>query len=136
MAKTRTDGPTKAAGKAAKPKAAAPSKLLTLILKTLDDDKAENIVAVDLMGRSSVSDSMVVASGRSARHVSSLAENLARKIKSEGFGIAPIEGLRQGDWVLVDAGDVVVHLFRPEVREFYNLESMWSGEHMPTRAAG
>ena len=103
-----------------------PSPLLARILSSLDDDKAEDIVTIDLIGRSSLCDAIVVATGRSTRHVGSLAENLARRLKEEDLGGVRIEGLPQGDWVLIDAGDVIVHVFRPEVRAFYNLEKMWS----------
>lgn len=102
--------------------------LETLILDSLDDDKAEEIVAIDLRGKSSVTDIMVIASGRSARHVNAIADHLMRKLKEVGHGKARIEGLQTCDWVLIDVGDIVVHLFRPEVRTFYNLEKMWSVE--------
>ncbi len=105
---------------------AAEPTLLERILTSLDADKAEDIVTIDLAGRSSLTDALVIASGRSSRHVSSLAEHLARKLKEAGYGTRPIDGLPQGDWVLVDAGDVIVHLFRPEVRSYYDLEGMWS----------
>jgi ribosome-associated protein len=111
-----------------KPKAETsklPKELLDLILKSLDDDKAEDIVLIDLSGKTIVADAMVVATGRSARHVSAIAEHVAEKVKAAGYGSRPIEGLATGDWVLVDAGDVVVHIFRPEVRVFYDIESMW-----------
>ena len=107
-------------------KPAAQSDLLKRILTSLDDDKAENIVTIDLEGRSALCDAAVVASGRSSRHVSAMADHLARKLKEAGYGTRPINGQGQGDWVLVDAGDVIVHLFRPEVREYYDLEGMWS----------
>jgi len=97
---------------------------LNLILKTLDADKAENIVAIDLHGKNPMADHIVVASGRSARHVSAIAEHLLESVGKTGLQ-AKVEGLRQGDWVLVDALDVIVHVFRPEVRAFYNLEKMW-----------
>ncbi|MBV8800792.1 MAG: ribosome silencing factor [Alphaproteobacteria bacterium] len=111
-----------------RPLAPAPSEqtLLCRIRESLDADKAEDVVTIDLHGRSSLADALVIASGRSARHVSSLAENLARKLKDAGYGTRPIDGLEQGDWVLVDAGDVIVHIFRPEVRVYYDLEGMWS----------
>jgi ribosome-associated protein len=100
--------------------------LLSRIISSLDDDKAEDIVTIDLAGRSSLCDALVVASGRSQRHVASTAEHLARRLKEAGYGTARVEGLPQADWVLVDAGDVIVHLFRPEVRDYYDLEGMWS----------
>ena len=100
--------------------------LLSRILTSLDDDKAEDIVTIGLKGRTSLCDALVVATGRSQRHVASTAEHLARRLKEAGYGAARVEGLPQGDWVLVDAGDVIVHLFRPEVRAYYDLEGMWS----------
>ena len=103
-------------------------ELEALVLDSLEDDKAEDIVAIDLRGKSSVTDIMIVASGRSARHVSALADHLVRKLKDHGSGKARVEGMQTCDWVLIDAGDVIVHLFRPEVRSFYNLEKMWSVE--------
>ena len=107
-------------------KAAPQSELLKRILASLDDDKADNIVTIDLEGRSALCDAAVVASGRSSRHVSAIAEHLARRLKDGGYGTRPITGQAQGDWVLVDAGDVIVHLFRPEVLDYYDLEGMWS----------
>ncbi|MEM1053741.1 MAG: ribosome silencing factor [Pseudomonadota bacterium] len=100
--------------------------LYALVMRQLDDDQAQEIVSIPLEGKSSVADHMVVASGRSTRQVAAMAQKLAEKVKQAGFGPARIEGLPQADWVLIDAGDVVVHLFRPEVRSFYNLERMWS----------
>ncbi len=99
--------------------------MLTLVLKSLDEDKAEDIVSIDLAGKTPIADYMVVASGRSQRHVSAVADHLVRRLKEDGFGAAHVEGMRQGDWVLIDGGDVVIHVFRPEVREFYRLEKMW-----------
>lgn len=99
-----------------------------LVLSQLDDDQAQEIVSIPLEGKSSIADHMVIASGRSTRQVASMAQKLAEEIKKAGFGNARIEGLPAADWVLIDAGDVVVHLFRPEVRTFYNLERMWSFE--------
>ena len=106
-------------------KAPAPTELLKRIIASLEDDKAEAIVTVDLEGRSSLCDAAVIASGRSSRHVMSIAEHLARRLKEEGYGTRPVTGAAQGDWVLVDAGDVIVHVFRPEVRDYYDLEGMW-----------
>jgi len=99
-----------------------------LVLRQLDDDQAQEIVSIPLEGKSSVADFMVVASGRSTRQVAAMAQKLAEKVKHAGFGPVRVEGLATADWVLIDAGDVVVHLFRPEVRSFYNLERMWSFE--------
>ncbi|NCP14868.1 MAG: ribosome silencing factor [Sphingomonadales bacterium] len=99
-----------------------------LVLAQLDDDQAQEIVSIPLAGKSSIADHMVIASGRSTRQVASMAQKLAEEIKKAGFGHARIEGLPAADWVLIDAGDVVIHLFRPEVRTFYNLERMWSFE--------
>ncbi|MHA1134316.1 MAG: ribosome silencing factor [Alphaproteobacteria bacterium] len=107
---------------------ADPDRLLKVVLDTLDGSKAEDIVVVDLKGKTSIGDHMVIASGRSQRHVGALADHLIKKLKDEGYGRARVEGLPQGDWVLIDAGDVIVHLFRPEVRDFYNLEKMWSAD--------
>ena len=99
--------------------------LLDTILTSLDDDKAEDIVTIDLRGRSSMADHMVICSGRSSRQVAAISEKLADRLK-QGFGLsARMEGKEQADWVLIDTGDVVVHVFRPEVREFYQLEKMW-----------
>jgi ribosome-associated protein len=103
---------------------------LARILSSLDDDKAEDLVTIDLSDRSSVCDSIVIGTGRSARHVAALAENLARRLKESGFSGVGIEGLTQGDWVLIDAGDVIVHIFREEVRSYYDLEGMWSVDEL------
>ena len=98
--------------------------LLKLVLQQLDDDQAQEVVTIDLEGKSSIADHMVIASGRSTRQVAAMAQKLAEKVKQAGFGPVKLEGLPAADWVLLDAGDVVVHLFRPEVRSFYNLERM------------
>ena len=97
-----------------------------LVLASLDDDQAVETVSIPLAGKSSIADYMVVASGRSTRQVASMANKLAEKIKAEFGRSARIEGLPTADWVLIDAGDVIIHLFRPEVRSFYNLERMWA----------
>jgi ribosome-associated protein len=102
---------------------------------TLDDGKAEEIVVIDLTGKSSMADYMIVASGRSSRQVGALAEQLVEKLKSSSHRTPGIEGRGQGDWVLVDAGDIVVHLFRPEIRSLYNLEKMWGMAPSDTPAA-
>jgi ribosome-associated protein len=119
----------KKAAKAAAPKAAKPapqSDLLKRIIASLEDDKAEAIVTIDLEGRSSLCDAAVIASGRSSRHVASIADHLARRLKEQGYGTRPVTGAAQGDWVLVDAGEIIVHVFRPEVRDYYDLEGMWN----------
>jgi ribosome-associated protein len=108
--------------------------LLDQIANWLDDAKAENIVAIDLRGKSSIGDHMVIASGRSDRHVGAIAEQVQRRLKDQGYGRIRVEGIEACDWVLIDAGDIIVHVFRPEVREFYNLEKMWSVER-PTEVA-
>mgnify|MGYP002039605699 FL=1 len=100
--------------------------LHALVMQQLDDDQAQDIVTIDLDGKSSIADHMVVASGRSTRQVASIAQKLAEKMKQDGYGPIRLEGLPAADWVVIDAGDVVVHLFRPEVRSFYNIERMWS----------
>ena len=106
------------------------AELLGEILYWLDEAKAENLVSIDLAGKSSIGDYMVIASGRSDRHVGAIADQLVEKLKEAGHRHIRVEGMDQCDWVLVDAVDVVVHLFRPEVRSFYNLEKLWS-EHSP-----
>lgn len=103
----------------------APAELLALVEMSLDDDKAEGIVVIDLAGKTSLTDYMVIASGASQRHVGAMAENLREKIKQGGIKNVSVEGQGQCDWVLIDGGDVIIHLFRPEVREFYNIEKMW-----------
>ncbi|HTX51670.1 MAG TPA: ribosome silencing factor [Caulobacteraceae bacterium] len=99
-----------------------------LLLNRLDDEKAQDVVFIDLKDKSSVADGMIVASGRSQRHVGAMADHLLRALKDAGYGRARVEGLPHCDWVLIDAGDVIVHLFRPEVRAFYNIEKIWSVE--------
>ncbi len=99
--------------------------ILARVLASLDDDKAEDIITIDLRGRSSIADYMVICSGRSSRQVGAIAEKLVERLKDEFGRICKIEGKDQGDWVLIDTQDVIVHVFRPEVREFYQLEKMW-----------
>jgi ribosome-associated protein len=106
----------------------ASAALLADVLHWLDEAKAENIIPIDLAGKSSIGDYMVIASGRSDRHVGAIGDQLQRKFKEHGVGRVRIEGIETCDWVLIDTGDIIVHVFRPEVREFYKLEKMWSGE--------
>lgn len=101
---------------------------LSLILSRLEDMKAEETVTIDLRGKSSITDYIVVTSGRANRHVGAIAENVAKGLKERGIATPHVEGLTNCDWVLIDSGDVIVHVFRPEVREFYNLEKMWTSE--------
>ena len=103
-------------------------QILELITTSLDDDKAENILTIPLQGKSVMADYMVVASGTSSRQVAAMAEHIEFKLKQNKIAILGLEGLRQADWVLIDANDVIVHLFRPEVRQFYGLERMWADE--------
>ena len=121
---------------------AAPAKpvdveaLHSLVMQSLDDDQAVEVVTIPLAGKSSIADHMVIASGRSSRQVASMANKLADKIKKEFGRLVRIEGLPVADWVLIDADDVIVHLFRPEVRTFYNLERMWAfGDESAPKAA-
>ena len=107
-----------------------------LVLQSLDDDQAVETVTIPLAGKSSIADHMVIASGRSTRQVASMAAKLAERIKAESGRSPRIEGLPTADWVLIDAGDVIIHLFRPEVRSFYNLERMWSFGDAPVAIAG
>lgn len=100
-------------------------RALNTVLASLEDSKAEDIVSIDIQGKSSLADHMIVASGRSHRHVSAVADHLLRALKDAGLGAARVEGLSGADWVLIDAGDIIVHVFRPEVREFYGIEKMW-----------
>ena len=100
-------------------------KILKLILKSLDDDKAFDVKSIDLLQRSSIADFMIIASGTSSKQVSSMANNLRQRLKDYGIKTRKPEGLINSDWVLIDAFDIVIHLFRPEVREFYRLEKMW-----------
>jgi ribosome-associated protein len=110
-----------------------PDALLSLILSSLDDDGAVDVVTIDLAGKSTIADHMVVATGRSSRHVAAISEKLVERLKAEAGVVPRIEGKEAADWVLIDAGDAIVHVFRPEVREFYQIEKMWQPE--PDRAA-
>ena len=123
------------AGAAAPLPASEPGSLHALVLQSLDDDQAQELVSIPLEGKTAIADHMVIASGRSTRQVTAMAQKLAERIKQAGFGHARIEGLPAADWVLVDAGDVIVHLFRPEVRSFYNLERMWGFGDSPAVTA-
>lgn len=115
----------------AKPAADQTQDLLKIVETSLDDDKAEDIVAIDLRGKSTIADYMVIATGRNSRQLAAMASHLDDKLTKAGVRRVSVEGANQGDWVLLDGGDVVVHLFRPEVRTFYALEKMWGAE-MPS----
>lgn len=104
----------------------AADRALQVVLASLEDSKAEDIVTIDIVGKSALGDYMVVVSGRSNRHVSAICDHLLTDLKDEGFGSARVEGLETGDWVLIDTGDIIVHVFRPEIRKFYNIERMWA----------
>lgn len=113
----------------------ASREALKTVLASLDDAKAEDTVTIDIQNKSALGDFMVVASGRSHRHVGAIADRVVGDLKGAGFGPVRVEGLRHCDWVLIDAGDLIVHVFRPEVREFYNIEKMWSAEPYSERRA-
>lgn len=115
----------KASSRKTSPKKVKKPELIDIILECLDDAKAENTNAIDIRGKSSLSDYMVVTSGRSHRHVGAVADQLSTALRDAGMAKPRIEGMPHCDWVLVDASDVIVHIFRPEVREFYNLEKFW-----------
>jgi ribosome-associated protein len=134
---TMTKTAERKAKKLAKAKVAAPKKvvavaapqwppMITAVLRQLDDSKAEQVVAMDLSGKSTIADTMIVATGRSNRHVNAIADQVVDELSKHGMKNIRIEGVPQCDWVLVDAGDVIVHVFRPEVRSFYNLEKLWA----------
>ena len=103
----------------------AARQALKLVLASLEESKSEDIVSIDITGKSALGDYMVVASGRSSRHVTAICDHLLRDLKSAGHGNVRVEGLSAGDWVLIDTGDIIVHVFRPEIREFYNIEKWW-----------
>lgn len=108
----------------------AAARALHLVLNSLEDSKAEDIVTINIAGKSALADYMVVVSGRSSRHVMAIADHLMTDLKDEGYGNARVEGLETGDWVLIDSGDIIIHVFRPEIREFYNIEKMWAAPDM------
>jgi len=109
---------------------AVADQILSIVLSSLDESKAEDLVALDISGKSALADHMVVASGRSHRHVNAVADHLLRALKEAGFGTSRVEGLNAADWVLIDTGDVIVHIFRPEVRDFYAIEKMWAEDDL------
>ncbi|WP_417671662.1 ribosome silencing factor [Roseibium sp.] len=123
-----SEGTTSSAPVQSPAKADLSRELIDTVLASLDDSKAEDIVTLEISGKSSLADQMVIASGRSHRHVGAIADHLLRDLKEAGHGNASVEGQTTCDWVLIDAGDVIVHIFRPEVRGFYNLEKMWAPE--------
>ncbi|MEO4045070.1 ribosome silencing factor [Hoeflea sp. CAU 1731] len=104
---------------------AAARHALKLVLASLEESKSEDVVSIDITGKSALGDYMVVASGRSSRHVTAICDHLLRDMKSAGYGNLRVEGLSTGDWVLIDTGDIIIHVFRPEIREFYNIEKLW-----------
>lgn len=122
----QTSGTKKSTAKQAQKAAtAAINSVLETVITCLDDSKAEKVTTIDIRDKSALADYMVIASGRSNRHVSAVADHLLRELKSIGFKSIKVEGLQNSDWVLIDIGDIIVHVFRPEVRDFYSLEKMW-----------
>jgi ribosome-associated protein len=115
--------------------AAAFASLAPLVIDTLEDAKADDIVSIDLAGKTSIADMMIVASGRSQRHAGSIAEKVIEALKEQGVRDVRVEGMPLCDWVLIDAGDIIVHVFRPEARAFYNIEKMWASEKPKLEAA-
>ncbi|MDG1005177.1 MAG: ribosome silencing factor [Emcibacteraceae bacterium] len=108
------------------------AELLQFVITSLEDDKAEDIINIDLKGKTSIADSMIIASGRSTRQVAAIADHLYRKLKHGPNG-CKLEGMDKADWVLLDAGSIIIHIFRPEVRTFYNLEKMWAVDFTPEK---
>ena len=106
------------------------ARALHLVLNSLEDSKAEDIVTINIAGKSALGDYMIVVSGRSNRHVMAISDHLLTDLKDDGLGTARVEGQEGGDWVLIDTGDIIVHVFRPEIREFYNIEKMWAAPDM------
>ncbi len=123
-AQAPTDGATASSSAATTPSSVIANK----VMEWLDEAKAEEIILIDLAGKSSIGDFMIIASGRSDRHVGAIGDQLQRKLKESGVGRVRMEGIETCDWVLIDTGDIIVHIFRPEVRDFYKLEKMWVGE--------
>ena len=121
----------KSAAAAPKAEAQAPSDILALAAHALEEMKAEETIIIELEGKTSLADQMIITSGRSSRHVGSIADEVVKSMKDAGYGTPRVEGVPHCDWVLIDCGDVIVHVFRPEVRQFYNLEKMW-GVDRPT----
>jgi ribosome-associated protein len=121
----QTSDAKKATKQTQKAATAAINSVLETVMTCLEDSKAEEITTIDIQDKSALADYMVIASGRSNRHVSAVADHLLRELKSTGHKSIKVEGLQKADWVLVDIGDIIIHLFRPEVREFYALEKMW-----------
>lgn len=116
-------------------KAPREKDIRSIVMDSLENMKAEDTVEIDLVGKTSIADAMIIASGRSNRHVGSIAEHIAEELKDKGFWSPRIEGMPACDWVLIDVGDLLVHIFRPEVRSFYNLEKMWSADRPHEQAA-
>ncbi|MGJ3264157.1 MAG: ribosome silencing factor [Salinarimonas sp.] len=116
--------------------ASVDGEILSVARTCLDDMKAEEVVEIDLVGKTSVADTMLVATGRSDRHVNAIADRIIQTLKDNGHGTPRVEGMPACDWVLIDAGDVIVHVFRPEVRSFYNLEKMWGADRPAERIDG
>ncbi|HTK84776.1 MAG TPA: ribosome silencing factor [Patescibacteria group bacterium] len=113
----------------------SPEQLKAMVEKSLDANKAEDITTIDLRGHSALADYMVIATGRSSRQVAALAEKIRDRLKASGIGEVRLEGVDKGDWAVVDAGDIIVHIFRPEVRDYYDLEKMWQTPHLHTHKA-
>ncbi len=113
-----------------------PGSLVPVVMASLEDAKAEDVTVIDLHGKTSIADAMVITTGRSTTHVASIADRVVRALKETGRTAPSIEGLTAGDWVLIDAGDVIVHVFRLEVRQFYNLEKMWGADRPSEQRAG
>lgn len=114
-------------------KSLSATELQQLVINSLEDDKAEDIINIDLKGKTSIADSMVIASGRSTRQVAAIADHLYRKLKHATADGCKLEGMEKADWVLLDAGSIIIHIFRPEVRSFYNLEKMWAVDFTPEK---